>query len=485
MRAMRYGRSVVSFVVFSSLSFLLPALASAQDQPPPEGAPPEAPPPAAAPVEEKMPVEPPSTPAPSPFGVTVGEFKGWKLSIEGRLNTFFSLGWGNQRRATDPNDGTALGEGGGLGLNQNQTNSSGNFVTPRIRNGFVANVLTFKLSRKIGEDTTLSANLSLWSDVETNLSVYLFPATYMQEGTLSIEGPWGSVTAGRQLALFSRGAVEIDYNYAHAYGLGWPCNFNFIFATCGQIGFGVLFPFYRAGVLYATPNLAGLTLSAGMYDPVILAGKWERIVTPTFEAEATYAKELNGKGMFKLFVNGLLQWLGGTSNLAEPVAGQPPPPADTRTTAHKTVKQMGIAGGARFELGPLRLGAAGHYGKGLGFYYAQENSQASYYFAQTPDDPHDGDLRTFRGFYGQLMVVLGSIDLAAGAGVSQVLPLSYEDASATHLAKQNLGINAGLYVHIHNNLVWGLDFFRAQYSWYGSTYTQNINSANTGLTLMF
>ena len=53
-----------------------------------------------------------------------------------------------------------FGEGTGLGGNQNQTNTSGNFATPRVRNGFLANVLTFKVSRNISSTTKLSAVLS-------------------------------------------------------------------------------------------------------------------------------------------------------------------------------------------------------------------------------------------------------------------------------------------------------------------------------------
>ena len=43
--------------------------------------------------------------------------------------------------------------------------------------------------------------------------------------------------------------------------------------------------------------------------------------------------------------------------------------------------QWGLAGGGRLELGPVRLGGALHYGRGLGFYYAQENSEVSAYNA--------------------------------------------------------------------------------------------------------
>jgi hypothetical protein len=485
-RAVHQG--LLAFVI-SSLSLLAAAPAgAAQDEaaPPPPEQPPAAPPPAAEkPAPEMLPPAAPpedASPPANPNEITVAEFHGWKFTIEGRVNLFLSFGKGQALPQTDK-DGVNLGEGGGLGLNQNQTNASGNFATPRLRNGFVPNIITFRVSRQLSSDLKATAVLSLWSDIETNLSIYAFPQAYMQEGYMNLEGSWGSFTAGRQLALYSRGAVEIDSNYAHNYGVGWPCNFNFIYATCGQIGFGALFPFFRAGALYTTPSFGGLTLALGAYDPVILAGKWERVILPTFEAEAAWVMKFGHGGMLKLFGSGLWQRLGGAAAML--------------TLVNKHVDQIGGAIGGRLEVGPLRLGVTGHYGKGLGFYYAQENTQAAYYTASGDTDPnlsHDGDLRTFQGYYAQAMVVLGKIDIGAGIGASQAIrfpfevtsvPASGDTTGVTHPPKQNLGANGVLWVHVADNLIWDIDYFRAVYSWWGASFTQTIDTINTGLTLTF
>ena len=228
MRARSVVRGGVSLTLVSSLCWLLAGTAGAAEEE--EAAPsaepseaPEAPPPKkhARPVE----AEPAPAPTPAPAAKTpaleLGTFAGWKVSLSGRLNTFFSLGWGNQLVVTTP-DGKTLVEGGGVSLNDNQSDANNNFRTPRIRNGFVANVLALDIARSLTDTTTMLAHFSLWSDIETNLSVYIQPQTYMQESYLRLEGPWGRVTAGRQLALFSRGEVEIDFLYAHGNGLGWP-----------------------------------------------------------------------------------------------------------------------------------------------------------------------------------------------------------------------------------------------------------------------
>jgi hypothetical protein len=484
MRARSGVRGAVSFTLLSSLFWSLAGTAMAAEEeeapapsaestegdetPPKKTVKPHATEPAPAP--EPAPAAPAKTPA-----VELGTFAGWKVSFNGRVNAFYSYGWGNQLVSNTP-EGAPLVEGSGVGLNDNQTDANGNFHTGRIRNGFVPNVFSVDISRNLTDTTTMLAHLALWSDIETNLSVYIQAQTYMQEGYLRLEGPWGQFTAGRQLALFSRGAVDIDFLYAHGNGLGWPCNFNFIYATCGQIGFGVLFPFFRPGFMYTTPSLGGLTLTAAAFDPAILAGKWERVVMPTLQAEAAFTTKIGGTGLFKLFVSGLFQRLSAKR--------------DFPNLVNKHVDQEGVAGGMRLEIGPMRLGLAGHYGKGLGFYYAQENSGAAAYNATNLADPvdaaRDGDLRTFRGFYGQLAGFFGPFMLAAGAGVSQLIPLAWETGAALPpLPKQNLGINGVFNYFISDNLIFDIDFFRAQFTWYATTFTQNVNAVNTGITMKF
>jgi hypothetical protein len=479
---------------------LLAAVANAQDEQPPEtgGQQEEAAPPprhhaTPAPAAESEPAAeaaPPPVEAkpapPTPSGIQVVEFQGWKFGVEGRINAFFVYGFGNHNASTAPETGNTIIPGIGTGITaDNQIDVNGNFHTPRIRSGFVPNVIAFTFSKNVTESTNLSGRLALWSDVHSNVSVYINAQTYVQEGFMKLEGPWGSLTAGRQLALFNRGAIEIDFNYAHNFGVGWPCNFNGVLPACGQIGYGALFPFFRAGFVYATPSLGGFQATAGAFDPVILAGKWERLVTPTFEAELAYTHSFSGGGMFKLFGEGLFQRLGGFANYVDPTPTQPNPPPDSRTVATKTVDQLGGAAGLRLEVAFLRFGFTGHYGKGLGFYYAQENSQAAYYFAATATDPHDGDLRTSQGYYGQLAAVFGRMMLSAGYGVSQLKPLSFDDTTANPLPRQNQGINAVFNYHIFDNFVWDVDYFNSQSTWYGTAFKQTVNVISTGPTMIF
>jgi hypothetical protein len=204
---------------------------------------------------------------------------------------------------------------------------------------------------------------------------------------------------------------------------------------------------------------------------------------PRAEGELAVDEPLGGSGKIHAAVEGLWQRVG-------------------RVASNATADALGIAGGARVEVGPLRIGGAGHYGSGLGFYYALEDTPSSWYLAGANDPSNaDGKLRTYWGYYGQVMLVLGDIvgrerqgigriDVAGGYGLSHLVPLDGLDTNRTMAApttppvlpKEQAGINAVFLYHIDDNLVADVDFFRANFSWYDGA-TQGVNTLNLGMTM--
>src|SRR5262249_3865917 len=129
-------------------------------------------------------------------------------------------------------------------------------------------------------------------------------------GYLKIEGPWGSFTGGKALTLFNRGATEANFLYLHGYGLGYPGSISVQGPAAGMIGFGVLASTFSGGLVYATPALAGIQLSAGVYDPASLVGsRLERTKAVRPEFERTVDEPLGSVGKVHLFVNGTIQKL--------------------------------------------------------------------------------------------------------------------------------------------------------------------------------
>lgn len=401
--------------------------------------------------------------------VTLAEAKGFQFFTEGRVNTFASLGFGDEFPAANPNpDGgpphSVVGETAlyAQGQNTDQDDARGKYLAIRGRNGFLATVLALGTKKKITETTSVKGYVSLWGHAESyNRDRSNFSDFDVREGYMAFDGPWGSFTAGRALGLFGRISTEIDFNYGHNYGLGYPCG-DAQGPTCGHIGTGVMFPGFAAGFQYSSPSLEGLKVHFGLYDPVRLLGAWNRANIARPEGAFSYENTLGGKGLIKLQVEGMWQPI---SRLV--VSSDPAAPKTLRTDA-----VWGAAAGARFELGPVRLGAAAFRGKGLGQYYALQNSPVV--FGPTYD------VRSFTGVYAQGALVFGPVQLSAGVGRVSVDQLAYDKTDATlSNAKSQTGASVAVYYSLSESLVLGLDYFRFQADWYGAPRSTTDAGGNT------
>ena len=243
---------------------------------------------------------------PASADVLLFEKDGWGFYTDGRINTFFSAGVGddipaatpnNNPMITDPSTGMPLpnpghgvvGEGGQLfnaGFGSDQA-VNGKYLGTRFRSGFLGSILGFGIKRQVSETTSVKGFISLWGTAQTFARDRTSDASGqsqgrgfdVREGWLSIEGLWGGFVAGRQLGILGGISTEIDYLYGHNYGLGLPCVEPY-FPTCGHIGTGALGPGNASGFTYITPSLGGLRVKVGLYDPVRLLGAWERAPYP-------------------------------------------------------------------------------------------------------------------------------------------------------------------------------------------------------------
>jgi hypothetical protein len=369
----------------------------------------------------------------------------------------------------------------------------------RVRSGVIPNVLTLGARRKLGNDTTFKGMLSVWGHIEPDEiqdprngngqyprigrdnGVSASVIADFREAYLEIDGPWGGIVGGRFLSLFPRGLAETDLLYAHGYGLGFPVVTGGTMAsgalslpgpTGGMAGFGVLGATYAAGLAYNTPSLSGLKLTAGLFEPVQLYGTYwstSRSIRP--EGEITYDLDSSGFKMH-LYADGGYQKLYVN--------------AKTDTTA-----MYGAGYGARFEVGPVRIGAGGFTGKGVGLYYAFDGSPTSVSGAKGPPDamgnptPTTNELRSFRGFSALAMVALGQVDLGAGFGQTQVLRTDDDKPdTADSLIKTQTGISATIVYHATEALHLDLDFINTAFAWYGGE-KQKVNFVNAGVTVTF
>jgi len=185
-------------------------------------------------------------------------------------------------------------------------NPDGKTSAFRVRSGFLANILTLGVRNHLTPNTTITAQTSIWATIESQGErTYDRNVPDVREGFVKVDGPGGTLVAGRALSLFGRGATEIDFLYGHGYGVGAPQGFNDRGPTAGHIGFGVLANLFAAGIAYATPSFNGLQLTVGYYDPAQLVGvTYRRTKLGRPEATATFDTNLGETGKLHLFVPG-------------------------------------------------------------------------------------------------------------------------------------------------------------------------------------
>jgi hypothetical protein len=401
---------------------------------------------------------------------------GWTLFTTGRIDAFFSATRGDAMPldAYDQNGNTLHRiRGGGVSgaaekepiPNSNGQLTRGTLDSQRVRSGFLGNVIGVGMRRPVSDYTTLTGFIAVWAQVESeDRRKYLPVVADVREGYMKLEGPWGSFLAGRTLALFSRGAVEIDFMYGHGYGLGFPADIDVRGPAAGHIGFGVLANGFAPGLVYATPSMAGLKLTAGIYDPSSLIGsKLERTGLARPEAELTYDLAFSDRSRVHLFLNGAWQKLYERNGPLE-------------TTAY------GAGYGGRLELGPFHVGVAGHSGVGLGLNYALEPSAATY---------NDlSELRRSDGYYIQAQLVWDKFDFNAGFGATRVHLLEADQAvdpttgqPAFSVIRQQIGHSAAVVYHARDYLHFDVDYFRAYFDWWlGEKQVVHFVSAGTTLT---
>lgn len=395
---------------------------------------------------------------------------GWEIYTAGRVGAFAELVDGDAQPPQQPGrprvtaDGITVQTGPG----PNGENNGAHATASRVRSGFLGNILTLGVRRKLTDYTTLSGQISIWATAETDSErTYLRNFTDEREAFLKVDGPGGALTVGRQLSLFSRGATEIDFLYGHQFGVGAPGGFNDFGPSGGHIGYGVLASVFAAGIVYATPSFSGLKVTVGYFDPGTLVGQyWARTKLGRGETEATYDVDLGNKNKVHVFANGAYQKLYGAQT------------ADSTSV-------YGVGGGARLEVGPFHVGVAGHTGKGLGINYFLNGSDSLL-------NGSTNELRSFDGAYVQTQLQLSKFDFNVGWGITRLHQLTADidpkyfidgqNYPTTSYLKSQMGISAVVVYHITPNFHAALDYFRSDQRWWQGE-KQILSAYNAGMTL--
>jgi hypothetical protein len=392
----------------------------------------------------------------------------WQVYTDGRVGGFLSYVNGDAAPvATKVINGKDEQINGGIWPSTPETTTSGGQGTVnmmRLRSGFIGNLLGVGVRNQLTPWTTVTGYIQIWSFIESEVRTKAQPnLPDVRQGYAKVEGLWGSFLAGRTRTLFSRGATDINVLYAHRWGVGFPNAIDSKGPTQGMVGFGVLGSGFGGAMIYGTPVLAGFQLNVGIFDPATLGGPaWNGTKYARPEAELTFEAKFGQTGKIVLFANGAHQML------YKPGQCIPMPDVPCEETV------LGVGYGGRFELGPVHLGVAGHYGKGLGLSYALENSYA---VADAGSNLRWGD-----GYYAQSQFVIRKFDLFAGWGIARLFLTDLDRRTPeVSVVKWQMGINGGVVYNVTPNLHIDLEYFRAEARWWQGE-KQVLNTGAAGMT---
>jgi hypothetical protein len=262
--------------------------------------------------------------------LTMQMSNGWSFTFGGNVNAF--LVYEKQSDVTAP---TAT-PGGIVG--------AGGEGATRIRTGLLPAFAVFDAKGKEG-NTDLGVHFGFAPQIQCGAvgGVVLhdcFGAQIdMRQVYLTLGGSWGTILAGRELGLFGRQNILTDQTL---FGIGATGGQFSGGTTLGRIGFGYIYPQFKAQMTYSTAAGRPFQLSIGLFDPASNP-PYNTIQLPRLEAEGVWSS-----GNTKVWVGGLVQNNG--------TGGTP----DTKATS------WGGSGGVRFGNPSFSLTASGYYGKGLG-----------------------------------------------------------------------------------------------------------------------
>jgi len=236
----------------------------------------------------------------------------------------------------------------------------------------------------------------------------------MRQVYLTVGGSWGQILAGRELGLFGRQNILTDQTL---FGIGATGGQLGGGTTLGRIGFGYIYPQFKAQMTFSTPAGRPFQLSVGVFDPATNP-PFTTIQLPRLEAEGVWSQ-----GTTKFWVGGLLQ-SNGTGGAV-----------DDKATSY------GGSGGVRFGGASFSLTASGYYGKGLG---------TTLLFLNGATAVGGGELRNSYGGIGQVTFTPANSKLTVG-GSWGISILENSDSEAAFKTKNWLA-SGGVYYQATKSL---------------------------------
>jgi hypothetical protein len=358
-------------------------------------------------------------------GLTMQMGNGWSFTFAGNVNAFLYYEKSNS-------GGTTTAPGGIVPV-------SGAVNATRITTGLLPAFAVFDAKGKEG-NTDLGVHFGFAPQVNcaTGVNDCFGAQIDMRQVYLTISGAWGQVLIGRELGLFSRQNILTDQTLfgVGASGNGTPGDGGG--TTLGRIGFGYIYPQFRAQITYATRTGRPYQFSIGVFEAASIngpAGPYSNTRSPRLEAELTYTPST------------WKTWVGATVQ-------------NTRTAPTGSTDGLtawGWSGGVRYERPAFSLTGSGYYGKGIGTTLFGNEGSCSI-VAPTGQElicaGGSDDARKSYGFIAQATVTpsRGRLTAAASYGSSYLGASNTEQAADDDFRTQNTLVSTGVYYQLTKSL---------------------------------
>jgi hypothetical protein len=347
--------------------------------------------------------------------LTMQMSNGWSFTFSGNVNTFAYY-------TKSSTDGSTVTPGHLVpaGTSEGVTNLT------RLTVGLLPAFAVLDAKGKEG-NTDLGVHFGFAPSVQCGIGVNdCFGTTIdMRQVYLTVGGGWGQLLVGRELGLFSRQNILTDQTLFGVGGSGAGTSAGSFgeqggSTTLGRIGYGYVYPNFRAQITYSTVAGRPYQFSIGLFEAAAVDA-FENTRLPRVEAEFTYA------------ASGFKGWLGGTIQ-------------NTKTGAIGTTSDLTVWGGSaglRYERPMFSVTGSGYYGNGLG---------TTFFGANGTDGGAIGsdDARKSYGFIGQVTVTPANskVTIAGSYGSSY---LTESDLEAD-FKNENTLISGGIYYQATKSL---------------------------------
>jgi hypothetical protein len=241
----------------------------------------------------------------------------------------------------------------------------------------------------------------------------------MRQVYLTVGGSWGQILAGRELGLFGRQNILNDQTL---FGVGATGGAAGQGTTLGRIGFGYIYPDFKAQMTYSSAPGRPFNFSIGLFQPA-QNPPFLTVQIPRVEAEGVWSS-----GNSKVWVGGLAQ-----TNKTDEITG-----------VSETGFAWGGTGGVRVGTPMFSVTGTAYYGKGIG------NILMFLGGAVGTGAGGSDDLRKSYGGYGQVTVTPANskVTLAGSWGISVLKNATSEAARKD----QNWLASGGIYFQATKSL---------------------------------